>query len=107
MKIGRDGSNIPTSYELWLDPSDNLRALGVVYRDSADRKRLYARRQVIERQFGSMKRSRLLDRRQYVRRDKVELHLRLSVLTYLATMLARLDAGDSDRLRHVRVKVGG
>lgn len=88
---------------LWVDPSDNYRALGVVARASPEWKRLYARRQVIERMFGSLKRSRLLDRHQYVRRDKVELHLGLSVLTYLATMLTRLDAGDAGRLRHMRI----
>ena len=90
---------------LWVDPSDNYRALGVVARASPEWQKLYARRQVIERMFGSLKRSRMLDRHQYVRRDKVELHLGLSVLTYLATMLARLDAGDAGRLRHMRIKV--
>ena len=92
--------------ELWLDPADNPRALGLVYRDSPEWRRLYKRRQMIERMFGSLKRSRLLDRHQYVRRDKVELHLGLSTLTYLATMLTRVDAGDAGRLRHMRVGIG-
>ena len=89
--------------ELWVDPADNYRALGVVFRDSAEWKRLYARRQVIERMFGSLKRSRLLDQFQFLRRNKIELHLGLSVLTYATTMLTRLDAGDGERLRHMRV----
>ena len=93
--------------ELWLDPADNPRALGIVYRDSPEWRGLYKRRQVIERMFGSLKRSRLLDRHQYVRRDKIELHLGLSVLTYLATMLTRADAGDTERLRHMRIRVKG
>lgn len=54
--------------ELWLDPADNYRALGIVLRDYAEWKRLYARRQVIERMFDSPKRSRLLDRHRYGRR---------------------------------------
>ena len=93
--------------ELWLDPADNYRALGIVYRDSPEWRRLYKRRQVIERMFGSLKRSRLLDRHQYVRRDKVEFHLGLATLTYLATMLARVDAGDAKRLRRMRIRVRG
>ena len=93
--------------ELWLDPSDNYRALGIVYRNSPEWRRLHKGRQVIERMFGSLKRSRSLDRHQYVRRDKVELHLGLSTLTYLATMLTRMDAGDAEWLRQVRVKVDG
>lgn len=92
--------------ELWFDPADNYRALGIVYRDSPEWRQLYKRRQVIERMFGSLKRSRLLDRHQYVRRDKVELHLGLAILTYLATMLTRLEADDGDRIRHMRIKVG-
>ena len=57
--------------------------------------------------FGSLKRSRLLDRHQYVRRDKIELHLGLALLTYLAMMLTRLDSGDTGRLRHMRIRVKG
>jgi len=90
---------------LWIDPNENLRAIGVVARSSANWKRLYSQRQTIQRMFGSMKRSRILDRYQYVQRSKVELHLGLSVLTYLATMLTRVDAGDGGRIRHMRIKV--
>ena len=92
--------------ELWVDPFDNLRAIGLVARAGAKWQRLYARRQGIERMFGSLKRSRLLNQHLYVWRDKVELHLGLAILTYLATMLTRLEAGDGDRIRHMRIKVG-
>ena len=91
---------------LWIDPMDNLRVVGIVPRSSVAWKRRYARRQVIERMFGSMKRSRLLNRHQFMPCPKVELHMGLAILTYLATMLARLDAGDADPLRHMRIKVG-
>ena len=91
---------------LWLDPSDNLRVLGVVYRASSQWKRLYNRRQVIERMFGSMKQSRILNRHQYVQRNKIELHVGMSVLTYLTTMFTRVDAGDMDKIRYMRVKTG-
>ena len=89
----------------WEDPASNLRVLGVVSRSDPQWRRLYRRRQVIERMFSSLKRSRLLNKHQYVRKRKIEMHAGLSVLTYLATMLARVRAGDLGRMRHMRVRV--
>ena len=89
----------------WEDPANNLRVLGVVSRSDPQWRRLYRRRQVIERMFSSLKRSRLLNRHQYVRKRKIETHVGLSVLTYLATMLSRVQAGDLGRVRHMRVRV--
>ena len=80
----------------WVDPTDNLRAVGVVARASAEWKRLYSRRPIIERAFRSLKRSRLLNR---------QTHVNMSTLTYLATMLARVQAGDIGRIRHMNVGV--
>ena len=88
----------------WEDPANNLRALGVVSRSDPQWRRLYRRRPVIERMFSSLKRSRLLDKHQYVRKRKIEAHVSLSVLTYLATMLARVQSGTLDRIRHMRVR---
>ena len=62
-------------------------------------------RQGIERFFSSAKRSRLLDKHQYVDMRKIEAHVALSMLTYLATMYARIEAGDADRMRHMRIQV--
>ena len=56
--------------------------------------------------FSSLKRSRLLNRHQYVRKRKIEMHVFMSVLTYLATMLARVRAGTPDKVRHMRIRVG-
>ena len=92
--------------DFWLDPQDNLRAVGVVARASPEWKQRYARRQSIERMFGSMKRSRLLNRHQFMKRRKLETHINLSVLTYLATMLTRALAGDLDRMRRMRLASG-
>ena len=92
--------------DYWQDPADNLRAVGVVARASPEWKDLYARRQIIERMFGSLKRSRLLNRHQYLVRRKVEMNVTMSVLTYLATMLARVLSGDVDRIRRMRIGVG-
>ncbi len=86
------------------DPMNDPRALGIVARASPQWDQLYARRQVIERMFGSMKRMRLLDKHQYLERRKIENHIGLSVLTYLATMMARVKAGDIKRLRHMRIR---
>ena len=89
----------------WEDPASNLRVLGVVSRSDPQWRRLYRRRQVIERMFSSLKRSRLLNKHQYVRKRKIEMHVAVSVLTYLATMLTRVQAGDLSRIRHMRVRV--
>ena len=86
------------------NPLDNLRVISVVARASAEWKRIYRLRQVIERYFGSAKQSRLLNGSRYLSRDKVLLNSTLSMLTYLATMLARLESGDPGRIRHMRIR---
>ena len=77
----------------------------MVERTSPEWKQLYSRQQPIERMFGCLKRSRLLDRHQYVWFDKIRLHVGLSVLTYLATMLTRVRADDLNKMRHMRIGV--
>ncbi|MCY4653390.1 MAG: hypothetical protein OXC95_09530 [Dehalococcoidia bacterium] len=62
-------------------------------------------KRTIERFFESAKRSRILDKNQYVRSQKIELRLNMSVLTYLATMEAHVAADDMDRIRHMRIRV--
>ena len=52
-----------------------------------------------------MKQSRLLNKHQFLKQRKVEAHVSMSVMTYLATMLARVKAGDPGRIRHMRVRV--
>ena len=59
----------------------------------------------IERAFRSLKHSRLLNQHQYLKREKIEMHVNMSALTYLATMLARVQAGDMERIRHMNVGV--
>ena len=90
----------------WEDPANNLRVLGVVSRSDPQWRKLYRRRQVIERMFSSLKRSRILNKHQYMRKRKIKAHAGLSVLTYLATMLARVQAGSLDKIRHMRLRVG-
>ena len=37
--------------------------------------------------------------------EKIETHVALSILTYLATMLMRIKSGDMHKLRHMRIGV--
>ena len=89
----------------WENPQDNLRVIGVVPRRSQLWRDLYRKRQGIERFFGSAKRSRLLNKNQYVTIQKLRTHVALSLLTYIATMYGRVKAGDSERMRHMRIRV--
>ena len=89
----------------WEDPMDNLRVIGIVPRQSKTWRDLYLKRQGVERYFSSAKRSRLLDKHQYLTMRKVQTHVALSVLTYLATMYARIKAGDADSMRQMRIRV--
>ena len=69
----------------------------------------YRKRPVIERRFSSVKRSRLMDQRRCLdmRLDmrKVRLDVAMSVLAYLVTALARLQAGDYAGMRHLRIQL--
>jgi len=86
----------------WENPADDLRVISVVARASPEWKELYRKRSIIERGFSSLKRSRLLDRHQYLTQRKIRTHVALSMLTYVATMLAHVLAGDVERIRHMR-----
>ncbi|MCY4579096.1 MAG: transposase [Chloroflexi bacterium] len=89
----------------WEDPADNPRVIGIIPRVSDEWDWLYAMRTGLERAFGSMKRSRLLDKHQYVTMLKVRAHVGMSMLTYAATMYGRASARDSGKIRHMRIKV--
>ena len=90
----------------WENPEDDLRVIGVVPRRSAKRGRLYGERMVIERMFSGMKRSRILNRRQFLSMRKVSARAALSALTYLVTMLARVETGDVGKIRRVAIGFG-
>ena len=91
---------------LRIHPEESLRALGVVARAGPQWRELYRGRQVIERGFGSLKRSRLLNKHQYIRSDKIEFHVGMSILTYAITLLTHIQAGDPEKMRHMRIRVG-
>ena len=89
--------------EVWEDPVENLRIVGLLPRESPEWKRQYAKRMSIERIFRSLKHSRLLDGHQYRGLAKIRMHATLSLLTYQATALARARAGDLANLRQMRI----
>ena len=91
--------------EVWEDPSQNIRLFGVVRRGSQEWKDLYTKRQAIERVFKSMKESRRLERHCIRGLRQVTLHAVMSALTFQATVLVRLQAGETDLMRWMVRKV--
>ena len=91
--------------EVWEDPQNNLRVLGIVSRQSREWKSLYRLRGSIERLFSGLKRSRALESHCYWDEDNIYLHATTSLLTWQATALARARAGDVEHLRCMRVRL--
>ena len=89
--------------EVWEDPEDNLRVIGVLPRSSKAWRRLYRMRMSVERVFRSLKHSRGLEGHCFRGMPKILLHSTLSVLTFLMTSLARLRLKDPDRMRQMSV----
>ena len=86
---------------------DFLRRVGRLRRASDRWKELYKKRTTVERLFRSLKSSRLLDLHRYRGMVKVGLHVALSNLTCVATMLMRAVEGDLERIRIMRVSANG
>ena len=84
---------------------DALRKVGRLVRTTRRWKRLYRKRTSVERAFRSLKHSRLLNQHQFRGLAKLRLHASLALLTYCATMLARVRAGELDEMRTMRVRV--
>ena len=92
--------------EVWEDPMENLRVLGIVARASEEWTEHYAKRQSVERLFGSLKRSRNLETHFSRNIGRMRLHATLGLLAYQATALARVKAEGIRELRQMRVGVG-
>ena len=82
-----------------------LRIVGLLPRCSEEWKAEYKKQPSEERYFSSAKHSRLLDTHRYLNGQKVSLHVLLSILSYLATALARLKADDYAHMRHMRIRL--
>ena len=93
-------------YEHYEKPEGRLlRIVGLLPRCSEEWKAEYKKRPSEERYFSSAKHSRLLDTHRYLNGQKVSLHVLLSILSYLATALARLKADDYAHMRHMRIRL--
>ena len=93
-------------YEHYEKPEGRLlRIVGLVPRCSEEWKTEYKKRPVIERYFSSAKHSRLLGTHRHLNIFKVSLHVMLSMLAYLATALAHLQANDYAHMRHMRIRL--
>ena len=82
-----------------------LRVMGTIHRSSLEWKGLYNMRTVIERYFSSAKRSRLLDTHKCLNLERVTLHVTMSWLAYVLTVLCRLKAGDPENMLHMPIEL--
>ena len=82
-----------------------LPIMGVIHRASEKWKEVFRKRTSIERYFGSAKHSRLLDKHQCLGRERMNLHGRMSMLSYLLTAWGRLMADDYACMRHMRIRL--
>ena len=94
------------SDDVWENPADEPRIVGKLPRARPLWKKLYKMRWSIERIFGLAKRKRNLELHCFRGFRKNLLHATLSMLTYSATALAHLNAGDRKRMRVMRVRAG-
>ena len=105
LKAKNSGAVLYCDSEVWEDPMENLRVVGIVWRGSREWERHYAKRWSIERVFRSLKHSRGLEGHHVRGKAKIRLLASLSLLTYQATALARAKAGTLKNLRQMRVRV--
>ena len=82
-----------------------LRIVGLLPRCSEEWKAEYKKRPIIERYLSSGKHSRLLETHRHLNIFKVSLHVLMSMLAYLATALAHLQADDYAHMRHMRIRL--
>ena len=88
------------------DPLDNIRVHGpITRRNSPEWKALYGKRWSVERVFKSMKESRRLESHCVRGLKHITLHCLMSTLTYQASALAKVQAGEKDSMRWMVRKV--
>ena len=90
---------------LRIAPGENLRVICRIHRGSEEWKDLYKKRTSVERVFSSMKLVRKLDTHCLMGYKKVALHITLSALTYLGTVLGHLQMGEPKMIRHMAIRV--
>ena len=82
-----------------------LRIMGSIHRSSLEWNRLYNMGPVVERYFSSGKRSRLLDTHKCLNLERMTLHVAMSWMAYVLTVLCHLKAGDPDNMLHMPVEL--
>ena len=101
-----DGVTTHCNEQRYVKPEGRLlRIVGLLPRCSDAWKIEYKKRPIVERHFSSGKHSRLMDQHRYFNIFQMSLHVALSMLTYLATALAHLQADDYAHMRHMRIKL--
>ena len=105
LKAKNSGAVLYCDSEVWEDPTENLRVVGLIWRGGEEWKEHYSKRMCIERVFRSLKHSRGLEGHMVRGLAKIRLLASLSLLTYQATVLAKLRTGDFKNFRKMRVKV--
>ena len=106
LKDRGSGAKAYCRFGFWVQVTDeNVRAVGGrVARASSEYRRKYKKRPSIERFFSAAKETRLLDTHRYIKPSKVLLHVGLSILTYLATMLAHAQDGRVEDIRKMAIR---
>ena len=84
-----------------LEPQADVQAAHVAHFTAAVYNR---KRYSIERPFNSLKQSRILTFHRYRRQRKVEMHIALSNLAYMATMLWRAEGDDMENLQIMHLR---
>lgn len=105
LKTKSSGAVLYCDSEVREDPMENLRVVGIIWRGGEEWKEHYSKRMSIERIFRSLKHSWGLEGHMVRGMAKIRLLASLSLVTYQATVLARIKAGDIRNLRKMRVKV--
>ena len=85
--------------EYWQDPTEDIRLFGAIRRNSPQWKAHYAKRWSIEQTFKSLKESRRLESHCIRGQRQITLHVLMSVLSYQATALVKVQAGQLEDMR--------
>ena len=80
-----------------------LRVMGRIHRSSLVWNGLYNMRTVIKRYFSRAKRSRLLDTHKCLNLERMTLHVTMSWVTYVLSILCHLRTGDTKNMLHMPV----
>ena len=101
-----NGAKSYCNFRFWVAVTEeNVHVVGgKLARSNSEYLQKYSTRPSIERFFGSAKETRLLDTHRYTKPSKVLLHVGLSFITYLATMLMHAQDGRIGDIRKMAIR---